>query len=74
VKQHQADLEALFRQLEDYDQAVVMQAASLLRAQGLEPFDPKLTKLLRSAPKTVQLGFALYGEAWRASQIARSTN
>ncbi|MAX40960.1 MAG: hypothetical protein CME33_30845 [Gimesia sp.] len=74
VKQHQADLEALFKQLEDYDQAVILQAASLLRKRGIEPFDPKLTKALRNASKTVQLGFALYGEAWRASQIARSTN
>lgn len=74
VKQHAEDLNKLFKQLDGYDQAVVMQVASLLRTRGLEPFDPKLTKALRSASKTVQLGFALYGEAWRASQIARNTN
>ncbi|MCA9020304.1 MAG: CehA/McbA family metallohydrolase, partial [Planctomycetaceae bacterium] len=74
LKQHAEDLNALFKQLEGYDQAVVMQVASLLRARGLEPFDPKLTKALRSASKSVQLGFALYGEAWRESQIARNTN
>ncbi|QDT90494.1 CehA/McbA family metallohydrolase [Gimesia algae] len=74
VKQHAEDLKTLFKQLDRYDQAVVMQVASLLRMRGLEPFDPKLTKALRGASNAVQLGFALYGEAWRASQIARRTN
>ncbi|MEQ8635936.1 CehA/McbA family metallohydrolase [Gimesia maris] len=74
VKQHAEDLNTLLKQLDGYDQAVVMQVASLLKARGLEPFDPKLTKALRETSKTVQLGFALYGEAWRASQIARRTN
>lgn len=74
VKQHAEDLNALFKQLDGYDQAVVMQVAGLLRTRGVEPFDPKLTKSLRNASQAVQLGFALYGEAWRASQIARRTN
>ena len=74
VKQYADDLNTLLKQLDGYDQAVVMQVAGLLKARGLEPFDPKLTKALRETSKTVQLGFALYGEAWRASQIARRTN
>ncbi|MCA9017836.1 MAG: hypothetical protein KDA77_21105, partial [Planctomycetaceae bacterium] len=74
VNEHRGDLGALLKSLADYDQAVSLQAASLLRASGKSPFDPELTKLLQNAAKQVQIGFALYGEAWRASQIARSTN
>ncbi|QDV49435.1 CehA/McbA family metallohydrolase [Gimesia fumaroli] len=74
VKEHKGNLNALLKSLANYDLAVSQQVASLLRADGKSPFDPELTKLLQDAAKQVQIGFALYGEAWRASQIARSTN
>ncbi|WP_299464492.1 CehA/McbA family metallohydrolase [uncultured Gimesia sp.] len=74
VTQHPDDLEALLKSLADYDQAVSLQAASLLRARGVSPFDPELTKLLQDAARPVQIGFGLYAEAWRSSQIARATN
>ncbi|WP_339735339.1 CehA/McbA family metallohydrolase [uncultured Gimesia sp.] len=74
VKEHKGDLSALLKSLANYDLAVSQQAASLLRAGGKSPFDPEMTKLLQDAAKQVQIGFALYAEAWRSSQIARTTN
>lgn len=71
VTQYQDDVPGLIKALTDYDRAVSSQAASLLREQGRSPFDPTLTKLLQNAAEPVQLGFALYAEAWRASEIAR---
>lgn len=74
VNEHKEDLNALLKNLAGYDRAVSLQAASLLRAGGKSPFDPEMTKLLQDAARQVQIGFALYGEAWRSSQIARTTN
>ena len=73
MKQHADDHSALIKSLANYDQAVVFQVASLLRERGVSPFDSNLTKLLQEAESQVQIGFAIYAESWRASQIARNT-
>ena len=74
VKQQGENLPELLKSLAKYDQAVILQAASLLRQRGISPFDPQLTAALRQAAEPVQLGFALYGAAWRKSQIALQSN
>ncbi len=73
VNQHGDNHKALIKSLANYDQAVVYQAASLLRARGVSPFDSQLKTLLQDAASQVQMGFAIYAEAWRAGQIARNT-
>jgi hypothetical protein len=74
VKQQGENLPELLKSLAKYDRAVTLQAASLLRQRGVSPFDPQLTAALRQAAEPVQLGFALYGAAWRKSQIALQSN
>ncbi|MCH9726173.1 MAG: CehA/McbA family metallohydrolase [Planctomycetes bacterium] len=73
VIRHANDNKSLIESLSHYDRAVVFQVASLLKARGVSPFDSLLTKLLQDAASQVQIGFAIYAEAWRASQIARNT-
>ncbi|QDT98875.1 CehA/McbA family metallohydrolase [Gimesia aquarii] len=74
VNQHATDLSELLKSLEDYDLAVTMQAASLLRSRGVAPYDSKLNHLLQDSPRQVQNGFNIYKKAWRASQITRQEN
>lgn len=74
VDQHGEDLPNLLKSLTDSDRAVILQAASLLRARGISPYDSRLTTALQQSTEPVQLGFALYGAAWRKSQIARNTH
>jgi len=74
VNEHKGDLGGLLKSLAGYDRAVAFQVASLVRARGVSPFDPQLKRALQDAPSEVQIAFALYAEAWRASQIARTTN
>ena len=74
VNQHATDLSELLKSLEDYDLAVTMQAASLLRSREVAPYDSKLNHLLQDSPRQVQNGFNIYKKAWRASQITRQEN
>ncbi len=64
------DLPLLIRALEPYDEAVAIQAASILRAQGISPRADKLQQALEAASADVQRGFSRYDAAWRASQRA----
>ncbi len=73
LEKHPEEIKALLKSLEDYDQAVILQAASLLRARGISPFNPQVTIPLRDADQQVQDGFADYANAWRESQILRNT-
>jgi hypothetical protein len=57
--------------LSDYDEAVAVQAAALLRARGVSPGDADLREAARKAGAQVTRGFEAYAEAWRESQIAR---
>jgi hypothetical protein len=53
--------------LADYDDAVAIQAASLLQARGVAlDMDPA-----RKAGEQVERGFQAFAEGWRASEIAR---
>jgi hypothetical protein len=61
----------VFRALAGYDETVAVQAASLLRADGVSLSDPSVRDAARSAGSHVARGFAAYWEAWRASQVAR---
>lgn len=74
VNQHTTDLGELLKSLKDYDLAVTMQVASLLRARQITPYDSKLNRLLQEAAPQVQNGFNIYKKAWRASQVARQEN
>ena len=61
----------VIRALANCDETVAVQAASLLRADGVSLSDPSVHGAARSAGAHVARGFAAYWEAWRASQIAR---
>ncbi|QDT26090.1 hypothetical protein Enr10x_13880 [Gimesia panareensis] len=74
VEEQGDELPELLKSLAKYDRAVILQAAGLLRQRGVTPFDPQLTKALKQAAEPVQLGFALYGAAWRKSQIAQAAD
>lgn len=74
LEKHPKDVKRLLKALNDYDQAVVLQVASLLRARGVMPFDPQLTIALRDTVQHVQEGFTIYAETWRSSQIVRQAN
>ena len=56
----------------EYDEAVVMQAAGLLRAKGVSLLEPEVRAAARKAGPYVEHGFQVYAEAWRESQLARS--
>jgi len=60
------------KKLESYDEAVALQAASVLRAKGVALLDPALHKHLGGAAAHVQRAFGRYAAAWRESQVARS--
>jgi hypothetical protein len=61
----------LVKALADYDEAVAVQAAALLRARGVSPRDAEVREAARKAGAQVARGFEAYAEAWRESQIAR---
>jgi hypothetical protein len=53
--------------LADYDEAVAVQVASLLRARGVSPDMDAISK----AGDHVERGFQAFADAWRDSEIAR---
>lgn len=59
--------EKMIAALADYDEAVAIQAASLLKLRGVA-LDMDAA---RKAGEQVERGFAAFAEAWRASEIAR---
>lgn len=62
-----ADLRRLLERLAPYDEAMAVQAASLLRRGGLDPASENLRPLLATAPPAVQRGFRAYARAWSES-------
>jgi hypothetical protein len=72
VKDAGSDWSKVVRRLGEYDEAVVMQAASLLRAKGVSLLEPEVRAAARKAGAHVEHGFRVYAEAWRESQVARS--
>ncbi|HEX3870663.1 MAG TPA: hypothetical protein VHV77_09515, partial [Pirellulales bacterium] len=57
------NLERLIESLAAYDDAVSVQAASLLRRRGIEPNGERLNILLQTAAPSVERGFRAYGGA-----------
>jgi hypothetical protein len=55
-----------------YDEAVAIQAASLLQAKGVSANDPGVREAAKRAGPHVESGFQKFAEAWRECQIARS--
>lgn len=58
------DLPALMRLLETCDEAVAIQAASILAAHGTPPSDPRVQSALASAAPPTRRGFEAFLEAW----------
>jgi hypothetical protein len=66
------DLRELVTRLRPYDEAVAVQAASLLRAQAPAAFEENVRSMLRTAPSHVAAGLRAYLEAWKESQARRA--
>ena len=62
------DPQTLVARLAPYDEAVAVQAASLLRLRAPGTFEEAASTIVRAAPPTVAKGFSQYLEAWKASQ------
>lgn len=71
AKSADGDLPKLLQALSMYDEAVAVQAASLLADSGQTPLDDGLSAALKSAAPQVRRGFAKYAEGWRLSKQAR---
>jgi hypothetical protein len=61
----------LIMRLKDFDEAVAVQAANLLRARGISLRNPGIRQVAREAGPGVERAFEAYFEAWRASALAR---
>jgi hypothetical protein len=62
-RKHKDDLRALFKGLRDYDQAVAIQAASLLQANDVDLDSSVIKRLLSRASPTIRRGFSTFLEA-----------
>ncbi len=65
------DWRKVVRALKLYDESVAVQAAALLRRQGISLYDPALRALARESGPQVERGLQTYAEAWRECQLAR---
>jgi hypothetical protein len=72
IKEAGSDWMKVMPALADYDEAVVMQAAGLLRAKGVSLLEPEVRAAARKAATHVGHGFQVYADSWRESQMARS--
>ena len=71
IKKADGDLAALLLSLEQYDEAVAIQTASVLAGGGQSLFDDGLTRPLRDAAPHVRRGFQRFTEAWRYARQSR---
>jgi hypothetical protein len=55
-----------------YDEAVAVQATSLLKSSGADLQDAELRAAVQQAGPHVERGFRTFLEAWRAGEVARS--
>jgi hypothetical protein len=62
----------VIKALVDYDEAVAIQAASLLKARGVSVDDREILASAKQAGPQVERGFRAFFEAWRAGEMARS--
>jgi hypothetical protein len=71
VREAKGEWPPVIRSLADYDEAVAVQAAALLRQQGTSLRENALREAARKAGSQVEHGFAAYAEAWRESELIR---
>ncbi|HEY7311632.1 MAG TPA: CehA/McbA family metallohydrolase [Gemmataceae bacterium] len=71
LREAKGEWPAVVRALSDYDEAVAVQAASLLQARGISPGAAEVREAARKAGPQVERGFQAFTEAWRESQVAR---
>jgi hypothetical protein len=72
VQEHGKQLPKLLHSLGRFDEAVSVQAAGLLHAQGVAAQEPESLAAAKKAGPQVERGFQAYFEAWRQSEVARS--
>ena len=68
------DLDAIFRQIDDYDAAVIAQVADLLVQRGTTPRDPAVISHLKSSSPTVRTAYNRYRDQWFESERVRAGN
>jgi hypothetical protein len=68
----QGNIPLMLQKLAAYDEAVAVQAASILHRNGIDVQAPAFTRTLAKAPATVKRGFETYAQAWQLSQQART--
>jgi hypothetical protein len=69
-----ADRAKLLAELTAYDEATSVQAASLLRREGVDLASAEMSTMLRQAAPVVARGFRAYGDAWRLSLDAHGAS
>ncbi len=72
MTRHGKDVPNWIQALAEYDEAVAVQAATRMQAQGIALQTPEVATAIRKAGPHVERGFQQYFEAWRECQIARS--
>jgi hypothetical protein len=70
-REHGSDWRSLLRSLKLYDEAVTIQAAALLRRQGISLYDPALRAVAEETGPHVERGLQAYAKARRECQLAR---
>jgi hypothetical protein len=66
------DDEALAIRLGEYDSAVAIQAASVLRAQSPSAFEARIRSMMPAARPHVTTGLAAYLDGWQQATAARA--
>ncbi|MEX2142134.1 MAG: CehA/McbA family metallohydrolase [Pirellulales bacterium] len=72
VEKHDGRAADVVRALAGYDQAVAIQAAGLLQAQGVSLDSADIRAAVNQAGPHVETGFTEFFAAWRASEVART--
>jgi len=63
------DVGKMMKALEEYDEAVAVQAAALMRRRGVSPFE--MVRRAEGAGEQVVRGLRTYADGWRESEVAR---
>lgn len=74
VNKSQKQIPAILESLAEYDEAVAIQAASLMRAQGVDLLAPEIGQALANSAPGVRRGFDQYITAWKQSLAARAAH
>ena len=64
-------MNAFIQLLDSFDEAVAVQAASVLHEKGWSLKEPQLLKALSMAKAEIQLGFQNYLQAWSQFKAAQ---